>query len=137
MSRLKTRLAACTWLADRIRSVGSTDRHDNAAIFEIHDGPDRDIAFRLLRDTLKDHVFVLPQHTISFGFLGDLVECRHLAVFVQVQERSNQQADESTDRVVGDLNALCGTIVSPSVDLFVVPDHPVGMYLGAGRGDRT
>ena len=137
MSRQETRLSACSGLADRIISVRSTNRHDNAAIFEIHDGSDRDTAFLLLRDTLKDYVFVLPHHTISFGFIGDLVERQHLAVFVQVQERSNPQADESTDRVVGDLNALCGIIVSPSVDLFVVPDRPVGMYLGSGRGERT
>lgn len=137
MSHLQTRLTARTWLNDRITSAGATDKHNNAAIFEIHDGPDRDIAFRLLRDTLKDYVFLLPRHTISFDTLGDLVERRHLAVFVQVQERRNPQADEFTGRIVGDLNVFCGMIVNPSVDLFVVPGRPVGMYFGGGRGDRT
>lgn len=134
MSRLNTRLAACAWLADRIASAGVTDGHSNAAIFDHQDGPDRIMAFNLLYITLKSHVFVLPQHVVSFDFLGNVAERRNLGIFVRVQERSNPKADEFCERTVGDFNALCGLIVNPEVNTFATPDRPVGMYLGSGHG---
>lgn len=134
MSGLKTRLAACAWLDDRITSVVATDRYDSAAIFVHHDGPDRIIAFDLLYRTLKCYLFVLPYHVVSFDFLGNVADNRHLGIFVQVQERSNPKVDEFCDRTVGDFNALCGLIVNPEVNTFATPDRPVGMYLGSGHG---
>jgi hypothetical protein len=134
MSRLNTRLAACSWLSETITSAGATDRHSNAAIFDHHDGPDRIIAFNLLYVTLKSYVFVLPYHVVSFDFLGNVDERRHLGIFVRVQRRSDPKADEFCDRAVGDFNALCGLIVNPEVDTLATPDRPIGMYLGSGHG---
>jgi hypothetical protein len=132
MSRLKTRLAACAWLDDRIASAGATDGHENAAIFIHHDGPDNHVAFRLLYDTLKDYVFILPRHVISFDILGDLAERQYLGVFVRVQEHNKPQADEFCDKTAGKLNALCGSLVNPP-EVFAEPDRPIGIYFGSGR----
>ena len=82
MSRLKTRLPACAWLDDRITSAGATDEHDNAAIFSHHDGPDRWIASRLLYDTLKCYVAVLPRHVVMWPRIDILMflwECKSAA----------------------------------------------------------
>lgn len=92
MSRLKSRLAACAWLDGRIRSTGATDGHSNAAIFDHHDCPDRIIAFNLLYITLKCCVFVPPDHVVSFEFLGDTVERRHVGAFVRVETTQPSEA---------------------------------------------
>jgi hypothetical protein len=133
MSSLQRRLFACSWLDHRIASVGATDRYNNVAIFNHHDGPDRTIAFDLLYQTLKGYIFVLPGHVVSFDFLGDEAERRHLGIFVRVQERSNPQADEFSGKREGKINALCGLIVNPKDDTFATQERPVGMYLGSGR----
>lgn len=64
----------------------------------------------------------------------DVAENRNLDVFVGVQERSDPMADEFCDRRVGDLNALCGLVVNPEVNMLATLDHPVGMHLGSGYG---
>lgn len=133
MSRLQNRLMACSWLAHRIECVGAMDRHNNVAIFNHHDGPDSFVAFDLLYQTLKGYIFVLPGHVVSFAFLGDEAERRHLGIFVRVQERSNPKADEHHDKRFGHLNALCGLIVNPKDDTFATQERPFGMYLGSGR----
>jgi hypothetical protein len=133
MSRLQNRLTACSWLADRIARIGAMDRHNNVAIFNHHDGPERTIAFDLLYQTLKGYIFVLRHHVVSFDFLGDEAERRHVGIFVRVQERSNSKADEFSDKREGKINALCGLIVNPKDDAFATQERPVGMYLGSGR----
>ena len=89
MSRLKTRLAACAWLDGRIRNIGATEGHSNAAIFDNRDGPDRTIAFNLLYVTLECCVVVLPHHVISFDFLADRYcrasTCWHLCASAKPQ----------------------------------------------------
>lgn len=133
MSRLQNRLIACSWLAHRIERVGAMDRQNNVAIFNHHDGPDRIAAFDLLYQTLKGYIFVLPGHVVSFDFLGDEAERRHLGIFVRVRERSSPQVDEFSGKREGKINALCGLIVNPKDDTFATQERPVGMYVGSGR----
>jgi hypothetical protein len=136
MSRLKARLAACAWLDARIASTGSTDRHANTALLELHNGPDRPLAFGLLYDVLSSYVFVLPHQVVSSDFLGDLIQHRRRGVLVQVRRRSVPQSDEHTVKAAGDLNGLCGLIVNPPAilsGLSAASARPAGNYLGTGR----
>lgn len=118
MYSLSQRLAACTWLSDRITGPAEEDPQKYFAWLDTLRGDEDGMIDARLNMHLYDKVFVVGDFAVFF-------HCMHSGILVEVRA---EPSAEHPGRLEGDLASLCALLVDPQG--FVAPERWPGLHRG-------
>lgn len=118
MYSLSQRLAACTWLSDRITGPVEEDEQKYFAWLDTLRGDEEGMIDHGLNTHLYDRVFVVRDFAVLF-------HCLHSGILVEVRA---EPSAEHPGRSEGDLASLCALLVDP--EGFVAPERWPGLHWG-------